>query len=307
MEMLLAIPAIMAGYTYVETQKIERNHPPQGQFLTVAGKKVHYVEKGIGQTVVLMHGANSTLADFTMSPTFEALAESFRVIAIDRPGYGYSERFVGADSPAEQARHIHAFLKEKGVEQPIMVGYSWSGALVTSYALQFPSDIGGLIVINGATHPWPTPDDWKDVMGSTPILGDAAAWTVTMPLGKALIGPGVERVFSPQPVPVWYKRIPMELILRPGQFRANSEDLIGLKPFLKRQQAEYENITTPTVIVVGEGDVVVSPRIHAQPLHKAIKGSRFIRVPGAGHPMHHTHPDVIVQAVKDLAYYEKSE
>lgn len=300
MHLLLAVPAVSGAYTYAEVKRLEAAFPPNGQFVTVGGHKVHYVERGIGRPIVLMHGANSTAQDFVFSPIFDELAKTHRVIAVDRPGYGYSERFIGAETPAAQARHLHAFLEQKNIEKPVLVGFSWSGALVASYAVQFPDSLTGLVVINGATHPWPLPDSWIDKAGNTPLLGELMAWTLTMPLGKAKIPGGVKRVFSPNPVPAWYGRIPMDMILRPGQFLANSTDMINLKSAAAAQKDSYANITTPTVILVGEEDRVASPKIHSEPLHEAVKGSRLIRVKGAGHPLHHTHPAVVVSAIESL-------
>ena len=60
----------------------EIQHPPTGRFINVAGVKLHFLERGSGTPIVLLHG-NGVL---------ERLAAHHRVVASDRPGYGFSER-----------------------------------------------------------------------------------------------------------------------------------------------------------------------------------------------------------------------
>ena len=82
-----------------------------------------------------MHGTGGSLEDFGESIT-SALARDFEVIAIDRPGHGYSSRPVAhADTPLDQARLVHRVLKSIGRSIIWIVGHSWSGALALAYAL----------------------------------------------------------------------------------------------------------------------------------------------------------------------------
>jgi pimeloyl-ACP methyl ester carboxylesterase len=300
MEFLLLIPVVLAGYTYTETKRIERNFPPNGTLVQVNGHTVHYVEQGLGRPVVLLHGASSTAQDFVFSPLFEDLAQRYRVIAPDRPGHGYSARIPQGRYPSAQADHLHALLTHLGVEKPVLVGYSWSGALATAYALRYPENTGGLVIINGATHPWPTPHSPTDIVGSLPVAGHVMSWTITMPLGRSLLEDGIKRVFEPSPVPAWYANVPADMLLRPHQFRANAEDIIGLRHEVEQHQHDYGRITAPTQILVGDEDKVVSPKIHAEALHRVVAGSRLVRVTGAGHPLHHTHTHVVREAVETL-------
>ncbi len=73
-------------------RRAEREHPPLGRFLEVDGVRLHYAERGQGQPVVLLHGNGSMIEDLAISGLIDLLAERYRVIAFDRPGYGYSSR-----------------------------------------------------------------------------------------------------------------------------------------------------------------------------------------------------------------------
>ena len=87
---LLAAAGLAASYFYVraKTQQVERTHPPQGQFIEVEGVRLHYIEKGQGPTLLLLHGNGILSEDFHASGLLDRAARHYRVIAFDRPGFG---------------------------------------------------------------------------------------------------------------------------------------------------------------------------------------------------------------------------
>ncbi len=102
-----------------------------------------YVEAGVGDPVLLIHGAMTNLDDMLTGP-FDDLAAEHRVIAVDRPGHGESTRRRLADaSPWRQAEIIHDAAAELGVERPIVVGHSFGGAVALAYAMRFPRETAG--------------------------------------------------------------------------------------------------------------------------------------------------------------------
>ncbi|MEM6906082.1 MAG: alpha/beta hydrolase, partial [Pseudomonadota bacterium] len=129
-------------------------YPPIGKFVTVDGLKLHYWEAGEGPPLILIHGASGNVRDWTFSIAPE-LAKEFRVIAFDRPGFGFSDRQAedGWD-PGVQARAIQAGAQAIGAENPIVIGHSWGGAVAMSWALQFPEQTRGVIPISAVTMPY---------------------------------------------------------------------------------------------------------------------------------------------------------
>jgi len=85
----------------------------------VDGIRLHYVDRGAGAPVVLLHGNPGFVEDFL--PVVDSLASTNRVIAFDRPGHGYSERATAAGTTAhDQVRLIHDALTQLGVSRPIV-------------------------------------------------------------------------------------------------------------------------------------------------------------------------------------------
>jgi pimeloyl-ACP methyl ester carboxylesterase len=110
----------------------------EGDFLTIDGHRVHYVVMGEGPDVVLVHGASGNTRDFTHALAGR-LAERYRVIVMDRPGLGYTDRIdpQGA-SLAAQAGLLADAAAELGAERPIVFGHSYGGAVALAWALQRP-------------------------------------------------------------------------------------------------------------------------------------------------------------------------
>ena len=87
--------AVMAAVAFVNwrlSKKAQRDNPPQGQFLEVNGVRLHYVERGSGRPLVLLHGNGSMIQDFELAGLIDLAARKYRVIVFDRPGFGHSSR-----------------------------------------------------------------------------------------------------------------------------------------------------------------------------------------------------------------------
>jgi pimeloyl-ACP methyl ester carboxylesterase len=69
-------------------KKAREKNPPSGHFLDVDGVRLHYVERGQGNPLLLLHGNGSMIQDFESSGLITLAAKNHRVIVFDRPGYG---------------------------------------------------------------------------------------------------------------------------------------------------------------------------------------------------------------------------
>src|SRR5215470_8262350 len=115
---------------------------PTEYFINVENNRVRYVEAGAGPAVVLIHGNAGSVDDFDFK-SLGLLCRDHRVIAVDRPGHGKSERPNGANLQY-QTRLLHDTLLQLGVTQPVLVGHSWGGALALDYAVQYPKELSAI-------------------------------------------------------------------------------------------------------------------------------------------------------------------
>lgn len=307
---LLVLTLVLIGlalHSYRYRQQVEKAYPPIGQFVTVEGGRIHYVMRGEARPgvapVVLVHGASGNLRDM-MQTLVPELAMQTQVIAFDRPGHGWSERTTLADiqNPAVQARVIHDALKRLGVEKPVLLGHSWGGAVASAYALAYPQDLTGLLVMSGATHSWPGGVAWYHGVVQTPVLGWLFLHTLVVPVGQRMLEPGAGGNFKPNTPPENFTdKIALGLLLRADEFAANSADSSHLKDYLAMQSKRYGEIGVPTIIVTGNADYTVSPKLHSYALHQEIAGSELIKLRGVGHMPHYANTPVVVDALMRLA------
>jgi pimeloyl-ACP methyl ester carboxylesterase len=297
--------AVCAGATLIGRWAIERSYPPAGRFVDVDGGRLHVVELGPADAppVLLLHGASGNLGDIRLA-LGERLAARYRVILVDRPGHGWSDRPDGAEdaSPARQAALIRQALTNIGVTKSIVVGHSWSGALATAYTLAYPDAVSGLVLLAAVTHPWPGGVAWINNLVATPVIGPLVAHTVILPLGYFLVRPGVEAVFSPEvPPPDYVERTGTRMILRPNEFIANAQDLAGLKAFVTAQAPRYGEIKVPVAIIAGDADRVVYTNIHSRGIYKMLPDATLTVLPGVGHMVQFAAADLVVKAIDEVA------
>ena len=299
---LLVLIGSLAVYTALGAWRIEQTYPPIGKFIDIDGLRTHYLDIGEGQPIVLIHGASTTLQDFTAS-LFYPLTQQHRVIAFDRPGYGYSERpWDRWPDPAQQAALIKRTLDRIGVERPIVVGHSWSGSVVLAYMLHFPEAVTGGVLLAGGSHPWEGGVDWIYEVAGWPVVGSLFAATVVYPAGELMLDQAISYVFKPDAVPEDYKeRAAVRLALRPDTFQANAEDLRELSDFLREQSQHYSQIKQPLLLISGDADGVVPAWNHADRLIKQIPHAQLVIMKNTGHAPHHVHTEQIVKLINEFA------
>lgn len=303
---VVAALALLALATQAGVLLLQRDHPAEGRMVEVAGAALHVVELGprdaSGPPVVLLHGASSSL-EVMRQPVGERLAQYHRVILIDRPGHGWSTRERLEDSTPEiQGRMIDEALAKLGVGPAIFVVHSWSGALGTRMALDYPQRVAGLVMLAPVAYPWPGGVGWYNKLVAMPVIGPLLAHTITLPLGSLLVEPGARGVFAPQPLPEGYVgKTATMLLLRPREFLANAQDLVTLKAAVAEQSPRYPAIKAPITIIAGDAtDKTVSTRIHSRPLAAAAPNVKLIVLPGVGHMVQNAVPDLVIAEIEAL-------
>lgn len=301
---IIAALAALAGVTLIGTLAIERANPPTGRFVDVDGGRLHVVELGAADAppVLLLHGASGNLNDLRLA-LGEKLAQRYRVILVDRPGHGWSDRPGGAADalPSAQAKLIHQALVNLGIKRPIVLGHSWSGALATAYALAYPDGVSGLVLLAPVTHPWPGGIGWINDVVALPVIGQLIARTLILPSGYFMLNTGVAGVFRPDtPPPDYVARTGVAMLLRPREFIANAQDLARLKEFVRAQAPRYGEIKVPVEIIAGDKDPVVYTDVHSRAIVNQLPQATLTILPGVGHMVQYVAADRVVQAIDKL-------
>ncbi|MGF1503101.1 MAG: alpha/beta fold hydrolase [Paracoccaceae bacterium] len=268
--------------------------PPLGRFVAVSGARLHLYEAGAGTgvaeaqpTLVLLHGASGNLRDFTLS-ILPPLAEAHRVVAVDRPGFGYSTALGEGWRLSVQRQAIGAALRQTGHDRLVLVGHSYAGALALDWALAEPDRIAGLVLLAGATMDWGGALDTQYTLLAAPILGQAAAALAPRLIGSARLRRALEGIFAPQPVPErYFAEGGIDLALRPETLRTNARMLTALHAQIREMAPRYGEIRAPALVVHGEADRIVPARIHGRPLAARLPEAEGLFLDGVGHMPHH--------------------
>ena len=291
--------AAAAIYNIVRARQAERDDPPVGTFVEVDGVRLHCVERGAGSPLVLLHGNGATLQDFMLSGLVDSASERYRVIAFDRPGFGYSERPRSTLwSPSAQASIILRALDKLKIERPIVLAHSWATLAALAMAIEHPEKLAGLVLVSGYYFPSARPDVLLFGPPAIPILGDVLRHTVSPLAGRAMAATMFKAMFSPEAVPANIADWPLELALRPSQIHAAAADAALMVPAAAALSKRYAELSLPVVIVGGDGDKVAHFDEQSAKLHQAIAGSELVKVAGAGHMVHYSALGELMGAVE---------
>lgn len=313
MKLLLILFALAAGLAGLVLWKARANEaraeaafPPEGEVLMIDGHLVHAVvmgrEDGSRPDLVLLHGASGNTRDMTyhLAPR---LARHYRVIVLDRPGLGYTQRInrTGATLIA-QADLMQKAAALLGAERPIVLGHSYGGAVALAWAVTRPENISALVMVAGAAKPWKTGLSSYYKVLSHPVLGPLVIPFLTAFVDETRVRRAVAEIFAPQDPPDGYlDHIGAGLTLRRHSLRANALQRANLLAEIEALHPRYGEITLPVEIVHGAADTTVGVNIHSVPLARQIADANLVILPGIGHMPHHGAETAVVAAIHRAA------
>lgn len=313
---MLAIPivfailfALLALFTRRVARQVEAQIPDQGHYLSVPGARLHFLDRGSASAskppIVMIHGLGGHLHHFKYALVDE-LARDTRVIAVDRPGSGYSSREQGrATRLNDQADALVALLDGLKIDRALFVGHSLGGALSLTIALRHPRRVAGLALIAPLTHyAGRFPPVFRALAVRGRLVRRFVAHVLSTPgfiLNRKRVMP---QIFGPEPVPRDYRtRGGGLLTLRPSQYLGASEDLGAVPAVLPTIESQYDAFNRPDAppihVLYGRDDRVLDYRIHGEGLAARIPACQLELVDG-GHMLPLTQPERCVRFVRDV-------
>lgn len=307
---IVVLTALKIRRVAARAREIEARIPPLGELVSVETAKgagaLHYLERGAARAgrrpVVLIHGAGGTLRHFHPM-VIEPLAETDRVIAVDRPGAGYSAPSgLDALSLADQAAFLRSGLRKLGVEQPVLVGHSLGGSVALAYALAYADEVSALVLLAPGTTPFtPKPPAPAKPVGQA-WLRKALAWMLLPGALEAAREEIWAAVFGPQQAPEHFgTEGGADLGLRPSQIEASLTEQAVYQDGLAALAARYGELSTPVTILFGDADGVVDAEPHIAPLRTAAEEVSVEILPGVGHMLPHSATGRVVKAARAAA------
>jgi pimeloyl-ACP methyl ester carboxylesterase len=308
---LFALAAVLAGlwfFTRHIATKVESRIPAIGAFADVPGARLHYVDRGTRTgdrpPIVMLHGLGGQLHHFNYA-LVEELARDTRVIAVDRPGSGYSRREPGeATTLEQQADVVVALLDALGVGRALLVGHSLGGALSLTVALRHPSRVAGLALLAPLTR---AVRNLPPVFRGIAVRSEFARRLIASLFATPMFIVNRERVmpqiFGPEQPPSGYPtRAGGLLTLRPSQYIGASEDLGaigGSLPVIESRYPELNRDDAPPIhVLYGRGDRVLDCEVHGKGFAQRVPRCHLTVVDG-GHMLPLTQPDTSARFIRE--------
>ena len=292
----------LALYSGLAARRAEAAVPRDGQLIEIGGDTIHYVDKGAGPPIVMIHGLGGQLRNFAID-VVDDLAADHRVILVDRPGSGYSVRGAGGSARlSAQAETIAAFIRRLGLERPLIVGHSLGGALALTIAIEQPDVVGALALIAPLTQVVEEPPPvFRALALESPVMRGIVAWTIAVPLGTMNAEKTLHEVFAPDPVPLGFPTAGGGMLaMRPGNFYATSSDMVAINDDLPGVVERYASLSVPVSILYGRGDNLLDYRLHGETAAGQIPGARLTLVEG-GHMLPFTAPEATIAFIRAAA------
>ncbi len=263
------------------------------EFIEVTGFRVHYLEQGSGPPVLMIHGGGTWLYSFRHN--LEPLARSFRVIALDMPGHGYTDPTSPEATYDYQMtdRVLREFLDRKGIPKVSLVGHSWGGDWALHFAQRHPGRVHKLVLVASTGLPGGEERlEWE--LLKYPVIAElmtnlfrsgAVEWGLKAAFGDpAIVTPEmVKEIYAPASSPENRRaQVAYSRNLDWGETRRYVSDT-----------------QVPTLVVWGSLDQY-GTFAEGRALAEAMPDARFELIAGAGHNAHEEKPDDINQLITEF-------
>jgi len=255
------------------------------------GVTLNYEITGEGEPVLLIMGTSGSLPMW--GEVAPRLAQEYQVIAFDNRGLGGSERGEGAITVASLAEDASALLAALEIPRAHTLGWSLGSAIQQEMALAHPEQLATAVMCGT----WARCDGFQRAMLSALRLPyairdmDAALTTSGLAFSPQLLDdPNVEQMVA---------------ALAPAFPQSEDQMQVTVEQWdadlVHDTQDRLSGITTPTMVVVGEQDLI-TPSWQAKKVADAIPGARYELVtgPGSSHGLHLERPDDLVRLVTDF-------
>lgn len=272
--------------------------PPHGKSVSIGdGLELNVVETGTGNPIVLVHGLPSCASDWATVPQ-KLAALGHRVIAYDRAGFGYSSRPPATPDRytyASNARDLARLLDALGIERATLVGWSYGGAVVQTFAEQAPQRVERLVLVAAVGPAQPAQgDDALGLILSSPIGTALLKWVASVPpLSERMTHDSLVQAFArADAIPAGWTEYTRAMLALPGTLRsfvleAQRGHATDLHP---------EKLNVPAVVIQGTDDYLV-PRSVGEDLQRRLPQSRLVLVPNGSHMLPVTHPDLLAETI----------
>ncbi len=262
----------------------------------VHGQRIAYLDVGAGPPVILIHGFGGSMWQWEYQQ--HQLSQHFRVLTLDLPGAGLSDKPDIDYRPDQMLDFFVGFMDAAKIPQATLVGNSMGAGLAIGMALTHPTRVAKLVLVDGL--PQHVMEKLTSPSVRRALESSAPSWLVSF--GNTLFGGLMIESVLQEIVhdPTLLTPAVLERSNRNRQLPGLIKPIMAVRENLPLWESGFATrlgtITHPTLVLWGEEDRVF-PIAVGEELHQTIKGSRFIRIPKAGHIPQWERPDLVNQTL----------
>jgi pimeloyl-ACP methyl ester carboxylesterase len=271
----------------------------EGKFIELGGRSTHYIEKGEGDPIILLHGFN--FDSYTWATNLDVLAEKFKVYALDLWGLGYSTREALDYGYPLYVEQVLMFMDHLGIQSTSLIGHSMGGGTAIKFSVLHRAKVMRVVLV-GATG----------IPTSLPLT----AKLFQLPgVAEFLLGLNTNAIRRKNLSDFWITN--RELITddyfdratRFQKIEGTTESLLKIlrKEFfhtLKDEIHRLGQMDVPIQIIWGREDNTV-PLRYGEAMHRILKNSRMEVLDHAGHLANFDQSDVFNQLVIEFLLEQK--
>ena len=298
--LLLVGPFLIPVPPLANTLPVRELAEADSQFMELNGLTVHYKQTGTGEpALILLHGFAASV--YSWREVMEPLTAYGRVVAFDRPAFGFTERPLNWSGPNPYSAEAQvdltiALMDSLGIERAVLVGNSAGGTVAVQTALAYPERVAGLILISPAVYGGGGSPGWIRPLLATPQINR---------LGPLLVRNIQERGLD-FGRSAWHNPDLITAEMWAGYtkpLQAENWDR-GLWLLTRTSRASnlaerLDEITVPVLLVTGDDDRIV-PTAQTVRLAEELLGATLLVIPGCGHVAHEECPAPFLAAVADF-------
>ena len=286
----------MSGFIRWNSQPLDvwASEYAQGKFVDLGGRTTHYLDKGEGKPVILLHGL--FYDSYLWATNIDVLAEKFKVYALDLWGFGYSTR-----EPLDYGYQLYAdqvllFMDSLGIQRASLVGQSMGGGTAILFCVQHRQRVNKLLLVDPAGIPNPLPLTGK--FFNLPRIGEFLLGLSTNAVRRKNLGDSW--LHNKNLITESY----FENVTRFHKIKGTTEALLTIlrKQFFDKLSDETHRLAqmdVPILLVWGREDKAVPLRCR-QEMHRILKGSRLEIIDDAGHVPNYERAEVFNQLAVDF-------
>ena len=277
------------------SKNLDRRVEPMFRDVNARGVRMRVLEAGTGPALLLVHTFHTSHRSF--DDIIETLAQHFRVIAPDLPGFGESEK----PSPTSYSYGVETFAESMadliaafGVGRAHVVGHGLGGAIALTLAAEHPELVTRLVLEDALVYPFPL--SFRARLPFVPVIGGV--------IFKQLYGRRGFRAYFRDEFFRPGAEIPYERIEQHYDFfngpSARESAYAVLRAALDTRPivARLTRITTPTLVLWGRDDRIF-PVVNAQRLVRAMPDAK-LEIMDAAHVPHEERPREFIQVIKQF-------